>query len=86
MDNIRLKTNDVGALSSTKAWLTQQVHMNDLIEASYVLSIRILRDRKNKLIALFQALDIDNILIKFSKKDSKKGNFSFRYRIQLSME
>ncbi|KAL2512492.1 Gag/pol protein [Abeliophyllum distichum] len=52
VDDILLIGNDVGVLSSTKAWLAQQFHMKDLGEASYVLGIQILRDQKNKLLAL----------------------------------
>ncbi|KAL2533350.1 cysteine-rich RLK (RECEPTOR-like protein kinase) 8 [Abeliophyllum distichum] len=73
-------------LSSTKAWLAQQFHMKDLGEASYVLGIQILRDRKNKLLALSQATYIDRILVRFSMQDSKKGNLPFRHGIQLSKE
>ncbi|KAL2462240.1 Gag/pol protein [Abeliophyllum distichum] len=69
-----------------KRRLAQQFHMKDLGEASYVLGIQILRDRKNKLLALSQATYIDKILVRFAMQDSKKGNLPFRHRIQLSKE
>ena len=36
--------------------------MKDLGEASYILGIQIIRDRKNKLLALYQASYIDKVL------------------------
>ena len=47
--------------------------MKDLGEASYILGIQIIRDRKNKLLALSQASYIDKVLARFSMQDSKKG-------------
>ncbi|KAK6115898.1 hypothetical protein DH2020_008167 [Rehmannia glutinosa] len=62
VDDIMLIGNDIGMLTSAKYWLAQQFDMKDLGEASYVLGIRIFRDRKNKQIALSQASYIDKIL------------------------
>ncbi|KAL2475192.1 Retrovirus-related Pol polyprotein from transposon TNT 1-94 [Abeliophyllum distichum] len=84
VDDILLIGNDVEMSLSTKAWLAQQFHMKDLGEASYILGIQILRDRKNKLLALSQATYIDKILVIFAMQDSKKGNLLFRHGIQLS--
>ncbi|KAL5555407.1 hypothetical protein UlMin_037643 [Ulmus minor] len=53
------------SLTSVKMWLTKQFQMKDLGEASYVLGIRIFRDRKNKMLALSQASYIDKILEKY---------------------
>ena len=66
VDDILLIGNDVGALSSVKVWLAEQFDMKDLGEANYVLGIRIIRDRRNKTIALSQASYIDKILEKFA--------------------
>ena len=49
VDDILLIGNDVGVLSSVKEWLSKQFQMKDLGEASYVLGIQIIRDRKNRL-------------------------------------
>ncbi|KAH7575610.1 hypothetical protein JRO89_XS02G0162300 [Xanthoceras sorbifolium] len=46
--------------------------MKDLGEASYVLGIQLIRDRKNKPSALSQASYIDKILVRFSMQNSKK--------------
>ncbi|KAL2490483.1 putative mitochondrial protein [Abeliophyllum distichum] len=74
VDDILLIGNDVGALTSVKYWLAQQFDMKDLEEATYVLGIQILRDRKNKRIALSQASYIDKILVRFAMQNSKKGS------------
>ena len=46
--------------------------MKDLGEANYILGIKLLRDRKNKVLALSQALYIDKIIVRFSMENSKK--------------
>ena len=45
-----------------------------------------IRDRKNRTIALSQASYIDKILSRFSMHDSKKGMLPFRHGIKLSKE
>ena len=58
--------------------------MNDLGEASYILGIKLLQDRKNRMLALSQAAYIDKILVRFAMHESKKGSLPFRHRIYLS--
>ena len=78
VDDILLIRNDIEVLSSVKGWLQKQFDMKDLGEANYILGIKLLRDRKNKVLALSQALYIDKILDRFSMENSKKGNFTFQ--------
>ena len=52
VDDILLIGNDVETLSNLKKWLAEQFQMKDLGEVSYILGIQIIRDRKNKLLAL----------------------------------
>ena len=52
-DDILLIGNDIEVLSSVKGWLKKQFNMKDLGEANYILEIKLLRDRKNKVLALF---------------------------------
>ena len=52
VDDILLIGNDVGVLSNVKGWLASQFQMKDLGETRYVLRIQLIRDHKNKLIAL----------------------------------
>ena len=60
--------------------------MKDLGEAQFIMGIQIIRDRKNKTLALSQASYIDKILVKYSMQNSKKGNLPFRHGIILSKE
>ena len=46
VDDILLIGNDVGAMSSIKVWLSSYFAMKDLGEASYILRIKLFRDRK----------------------------------------
>ncbi|KAL0307767.1 UNVERIFIED_CONTAM: hypothetical protein Sangu_3012700, partial [Sesamum angustifolium] len=41
LDNILLIENDVNMLGDTKAWLSTQLFMKDMGEASYILGIKI---------------------------------------------
>ena len=60
--------------------------MKDLGEANYILGIKLLRDQKNKVLPLSQALYIDKILARFSLENSKKGTLPFRHGVHLSKE
>ena len=60
--------------------------MKNLGEAQYVLGIKIIRDIKNKIIALSQENYIDSILSKYNMQDSKKGFTPFKYGINLSQD
>ncbi|KAK1564561.1 hypothetical protein Q3G72_005813 [Acer saccharum] len=84
IDDILLIGNDVESLSSVKKWLANQFQMKDLGEASYVLGIQLIRDRKNKLLALSQASYFDKMLIKFAMQNSKNGNLPTRHGVTLS--
>ena len=86
VDDILLIGNHVETLSNVKNWLAKQFQMKDLGEASYVLGIQIIRDRKNKLLALSQASYIDKVLARFSMQNSKKGQLLTRHGIILSNE
>ena len=52
VDDILIIGNDVGMLSTVKAWLSRQFSMKDLGEASYILGIRIYRDRSKRMLGL----------------------------------
>jgi hypothetical protein len=47
--------------------------MEDLGEATYVLSIKIYRDRSRRLIGLSQSTYLDKVLKEFKMDHSKKG-------------
>ncbi|GFY91148.1 hypothetical protein Acr_07g0013440 [Actinidia rufa] len=76
VDDILLIGNGVGALSAVKAWFSHNFDMKDLGEASYILGIKLMRDRKNRMLGLSQAAYIDNLLVKFAMHNSKKDRDS----------
>jgi len=73
VDDILLIGNDIPMLQGVKAWLGKCFAMKDLGNASYILGIRIYRDRTKRLIGLSQSTYLDKILKRFNMSDSKKG-------------
>lgn len=73
VDDILLIGNDVGYLTDIKKWLAMQFQMKDLGDAQYVLGIQIVRNRKNKTLAMSQASYIDKMLSRYKMQNSKKG-------------
>ena len=86
VDDILLIGNDVGYLTDIKKWLAMQFQMKDLGDAQYVLGIQIVRNRKNKTLAMSQASYIDKMLSRYKMQNSKKGLLPYRYGIHLSKE
>ncbi|KAL8099710.1 hypothetical protein AgCh_032098 [Apium graveolens] len=84
VDNILFIGNNVKMLSLIKAWLFKQFEMKDLGEAACILGIKVIRDRKKRMLALSQEPYIDDILAHFNMQNSKKGNLSFRHGVSLS--
>lgn len=66
VDDILLNGNDIGMLSTTKLWLSNQFSMKDLGEASYILGLKLYRDRSNRLLGLSQTTYIEKILTKYN--------------------
>src|ERR1044072_8841755 len=58
--------------------------MKDLGEATYVLGIRIYRDRSKRLLGLSQSTYIDKVLKRFNMQDSKKGALPISHGMNLS--
>ena len=58
--------------------------MKDLGDACYVLGIQIIRDRKNRRLALSQAAYVAKVLARFAMQNSKKGFMPTRHGISLS--
>ncbi|KAL0418973.1 UNVERIFIED_CONTAM: Retrovirus-related Pol polyprotein from transposon RE1 [Sesamum radiatum] len=55
VDDILLIGNDVKMLGDIKAWLSTQFFMKDMGEASYILGIKIYRDRSRRILGLIQS-------------------------------
>ena len=66
VDDILLASNDFDLLIETKQLLFSHFDMKDLGEASYVLSIQILRDRPSGILRLSQHTYIECILKMFN--------------------
>lgn len=58
--------------------------MKDLREASYILGIRIVRERSKRLIGLCQNTYLDKVLKRFSMENSKKGELPIQSNAKLS--
>ncbi|XP_073061980.1 uncharacterized protein [Primulina eburnea] len=56
VDDILLIGNDVELLSSINNWLVSKLQMKDLGEASYILGIKIIRDRKKKTFGIVSSI------------------------------
>ena len=54
VDDILLARNDKEMIVATKAWLSSNFEMKDISEASYVLRVKIFKDRSRKFLGLSQ--------------------------------
>ena len=73
IDDIFLIENDILALQGIKVWLLSQFSMKNLGEASFILGMKIYRDRSKILLRLSQSMYIDTVPKKFSMENFKKG-------------
>ncbi|KAL0386466.1 UNVERIFIED_CONTAM: Retrovirus-related Pol polyprotein from transposon TNT 1-94 [Sesamum latifolium] len=69
MDDILLVTNDKGMLCEVKQFLSKKFEMKDMGEASYVIGIKIHRDRSRCILGLSQETYINKVLERFWMKD-----------------
>ncbi|RVX10562.1 Retrovirus-related Pol polyprotein from transposon TNT 1-94 [Vitis vinifera] len=69
MDDILLATNDKGLLHEVKQFLSKNFDMKDMGEASYVIGIKIHRDRFQGILGLSQETYINKVLERFRMKD-----------------
>jgi Reverse transcriptase (RNA-dependent DNA polymerase) len=74
VDDILLIGSDISTLDEVKSSLKKMFSMKDLGETTYILGIKIYRDKSQKLIGLSQGTYIDKVLKRFNMQDSKKEN------------
>ncbi|KAL4301844.1 hypothetical protein GQ457_10G007880 [Hibiscus cannabinus] len=86
VDDILIIGNDISTLQSIKTWLSSCFSMKDLGEASYILGVKIYRDRSRRLLGLSLSTYIDKVLKRFSMEESKRGFLLMRHDISLSKE
>ena len=65
VDDILLATNDIGILSETKKFLSNNFEMKDMGDAYYVIGIEIFRDRSQGLLGLSHKTYINKVLKRF---------------------
>ncbi|GKC26685.1 hypothetical protein Tco_1033979 [Tanacetum coccineum] len=71
---------------SVKDWLGRCFAMKDLGDATYILGIKIYRDRTKHLIGLSQDTYLDKILKRFRMENFKKGNLPLHHGIKISKD
>ncbi|KAL0292537.1 UNVERIFIED_CONTAM: Retrovirus-related Pol polyprotein from transposon RE1 [Sesamum radiatum] len=71
VDDILLIGNDVKMLGDIKTWLSTQFSVKDMGEASYILGIKIYRDRSRRMLGLTQSSYIEKVLKRFMMEHSK---------------
>jgi hypothetical protein len=76
VDDILLISSDVILLRDTKKFLSSNFDMKDLGEASYVLGIKIQRDRKNGVLGLSQKAYLEKVLKKYNMHKSNATHAS----------
>ncbi|RVW85342.1 Retrovirus-related Pol polyprotein from transposon TNT 1-94 [Vitis vinifera] len=69
VDDILLATNDKGLLHEVKQFLSKNFDMKDMSEASYVIGIKIHRDRFKGILGLSQETYIKKVLERFRMKN-----------------
>ncbi|GJU16302.1 putative RNA-directed DNA polymerase [Tanacetum coccineum] len=84
VDDILLIGNDIPTLQSVKDWLGKCFAMKDMGDATYILGIKIYRDRSKRLIGLSQDTYLDKILKRFRMENSKKGSLPLHHGIKIS--
>ncbi|KAK4407881.1 hypothetical protein Sango_0369100 [Sesamum angolense] len=67
-----------------KAWLSTQFSVKDMGDASYILGIKIYRDRSRRMLGLTQSPYIEKVLKRFKMENSKREFFPMRHGIKLS--
>ncbi|GJR58607.1 retrotransposon protein, putative, ty1-copia subclass [Tanacetum coccineum] len=67
-----------------KSYLGRCFAMKDLGEATYILGIKIYRDRSKRLIGLYQSAYIEKILKRYFMENSKRGSIPMQEKLKLS--
>ena len=84
VDDILLIGNGIPTLQEVKSWLGKFFAMKDLGKASYILGIRIVRERSKRLIGLSHNSYLDKVLKRFSMEYSKKGELLIQSNAKLN--
>ncbi|GKC19029.1 retrotransposon protein, putative, ty1-copia subclass [Tanacetum coccineum] len=86
VDDILLIGNDILTLQSVKDWLGKCFAIKDLGDATYILGIKIYRDRSKHLLGLSHDTYLNKILKRFKMENSKKRNLPLHHGIKISKD
>ncbi|GJX88881.1 retrotransposon protein, putative, ty1-copia subclass [Tanacetum coccineum] len=84
VDDIIIMGNHIPSLQSVKDYLGKCFAMKDLGEATFILGIKIYRDRSKRLIRLGQNAYMDKILKRYKMDTSKHGHIPMQERLDLN--
>ncbi|GKB36913.1 retrotransposon protein, putative, ty1-copia subclass [Tanacetum coccineum] len=84
VDDILIMGNHIPVLQDVKSYLGRCFAMKYLREATYILGIKIYRDRSKRLIGLCQSAYIEKILKRFYMENSKRGSIPMQEKLKLS--
>ncbi|GJT17046.1 hypothetical protein Tco_0875752 [Tanacetum coccineum] len=76
--------NHIPSLQSVKTYLGKCFARKDLGEATFILGIKIYRDRSKQLIGLSQSAYMDKILKRYMMDNSKRGYIPAQERLDLN--
>jgi hypothetical protein len=84
VDEILLIRNGIPLMENVKISLRKSFSMKNLGDASYILGMKIYRDRSQSLIGVSQTLYTDKMFNRFNVNESKNGFISMSYGVTLS--
>nr|GEU49947.1 hypothetical protein [Tanacetum cinerariifolium] len=84
VDDTLILGNIIPMLQSVKTYLGRCFTIKDLGEATYILGIKISRDRSRRLIGLCQSAYIEKILKWYCMKNSKRRSIPMQKKLKLS--
>ena len=86
VDDILLAGNDKDLIKVTKEWLSSNFEMKDMGEASYVLGVKIVRDRSKRLLGLSQETYIKKMLERYHMQNCKPIDTHVEKNSSLSLD
>ncbi|GJV49628.1 retrotransposon protein, putative, ty1-copia subclass [Tanacetum coccineum] len=84
VDDIIIMGNHIPSLQSVKDYLGKCFAMKDLGEATFILRIKIYRDKSKRLIGLGQNAYMDKILKRYKMDNTKRGHIPMQERLYLN--
>nr|GEZ71024.1 hypothetical protein [Tanacetum cinerariifolium] len=84
VDDIIITENHIPSLQSVKDYLGKCFAMKDLGEATFILGIKIYKDRSERLIRHGQNAYMDKILKRYKMDNSKRGHILMQERLDLN--